>query len=95
MECKENSMECKRKSMECAKRLYGVYIDSMECNRNRQHRDVRSHSQSYVLVWVWVKFVVVKWHNSLVWCTYMGSTHTDRSMVVLTLVRALRIHQSE
>ena len=65
----------------------------MECNRNRQHRDVRSHSQSYVLVWVWVKFVVVKWHNSLVWCTYMGSTHTDRNMVVLTLVRALRIHQ--
>ena len=65
----------------------------MECNRNRQHRDVRSHSQSYVLVWVWVKFVVVKWHNSLVWCTYMGSTHTDTKMVVLTLVRALRIHQ--
>ena len=65
----------------------------MECSRNRQHRDVRSHSQSYVLVWVRVKFVVVKWHNSLVWCTYMGSTHTDRNMVVLTLVRALRIHQ--
>ena len=54
---------------------------------------VRSHSQSYELVWVWVKFVLVKGHNSLVECTYMGLTHTDRNMLVLTLVRALRILQ--
>ena len=102
MECPLNSMECQKVlwsalwsvtiSLWSARgSLWSVSKFSMECKLTlwsvtKTVNTVRSHSQSFVLVWVWVKFVLVKGHNSLVECTYMGSTHTDRNMVVLTLV---------
>ena len=109
MECTLISMECQKVlwsalwsvtiSLWSARgSLWSVSKISMECKMTlwsvtKTINTVRSHSQPYELVWVWVKFVLVKGHNSLVECTYMGLTHTDRNMLVLTLVRALRILQ--
>ena len=109
MECPLNSMECQKvlssalwsvtiNLWSARGSLWSVSKISMECKMTlwsvtKTINAVRSHSQSYELVLVWVKFVLVKGHNSLVECTYMGLTHTDRNMLVLTLVRALRILQ--